>query len=141
MERPCVVFTIMLDREVDATMDVVIPAAAGSFRVLARKRPEHLIYSQKRTRPSLQRVDALFENAGRTKRHCNIKSHRALAGAYLRLLLFLVQTQTGLSLLGGRTRIYQFATSARCGAEAGPLVDVLREYLISGRGHHSGGGG
>jgi len=81
-----------------------------------------------RTGSCVAAVDLLLENAGDpAKALATVKAHRGhLAGAYLRLLRFLVQNKTGLR--------YSWAepTSAKPNqsrsvteAEAGPLVEVL----------------
>ena len=118
-------------RAIDKTdahmMYVVIPAAPGSFRVVleAAKTPDLL--GQSELARALQRVDALFENARSPDQTlATVKTHRGhLAGAYLRLLKFLVQHKTGLRYSwaepGFITPNYRAVTES----EAGPLVDVL----------------
>jgi hypothetical protein len=88
----------MIDKTDAHLLDVVIPAAAGSFRVVleAAKTPDML--GQSELARALQRVDVLFENASDPQMAlATVKEHRGhLAGAYLRLLRFLVQHKTGL---------------------------------------------
>ena len=108
-------------------MDVVIPAAAGSFRVVleAAKTPDML--GQSELARALQRVDVLFENAANPfDALATVKAHRGhLAGAYLRLLRFLVQHKTGLRYSWAEPGFAKSNQRAVTEAEAGPLVDVL----------------
>lgn len=118
-------------RTIDKTdahlMDVVIPAAAGSFRVVleAAKTPDLL--GQSELTRALQRVDVLFENAANPQKAlATVKAHRGhLAGAYLRLLRFLVQHKTGLRYSWAEPGFAKPTYRSVSGAEAGPLVDVL----------------
>ena len=118
-------------RSIDKTdahlMDVVIPAAAGSFRVVleAVKTPDLLGHSE--LARALQRVDALLEDAGNPQKTlATVKAHRGhLAGAYLRLLRFLVQHKTGLRYSWAEPTFTKSNYRSVAEAEAGPLVDVL----------------
>lgn len=118
-------------RAIDKTdahmMDVVIPAAAGSFRIVleAAKTPDLLGHSE--LARALQRVDVLFENAGDPHRAlATVKAHRGhLAGAYLRLLRFLVKHKTGLRYSWAEPGFSKPNYRAVAEAEAGPLVEVL----------------
>jgi len=118
-------------RAIDKTdahmMDVVIPAAAGSFRVVleAAKTPDLL--GQSELARALQRVDVLFENAADpAKALATVKAHRGhLAGAYLRLLRFLVQHKTGLRYSWAEPNFTKPSYRAVGEGEAGPLVEVL----------------
>lgn len=118
-------------RAIDKTdghlMDVVIPAAAGSFRVVleAARTPDML--GQSELARALQRVDVLFENAANPQKAlATVKTHRGhLAGAYLRLLRFLVQHKTGLRYSWAEPAFSKPNNRAVTEAEAGPLVDVL----------------
>ncbi len=116
-----------IDRTDAYLMDVVIPAAAGSFRVVleAAKTPDML--GQSELARALQRVDVLFENASDPEKAlATVKAHRGhLAGAYLRLLRFLVQHKTGLSYSWAEPAFAKSNNRAVTEAEAGPLVDVL----------------
>lgn len=118
-------------RAIDKTdahlMDVVIPAAAGSFRVVleAAKTPDML--GQSELARALQRVDVLFENAADPQKAlATVKAHRGhLAGAFLRLLRFLVQHKTGLRYSWAEPGFAKPNYRAVAEAEAGSLVDVL----------------
>jgi len=118
-------------RAIDKTdahmMDVVIPAAAGSFRVVleAAKTPDLL--GQSELARALRRVDELFENAGSPEQTlATVKAHRGhLAGAYLRLLRFLAQHKTGLRYSWAEPGFTKPNCRAVAEVEVGPLVDVL----------------
>ncbi len=117
----------VIDKTDAHLMDVVVPAASGSFRVVleAAKTPDML--GQNELARALQRVDVLFENAGNPQKAlATVKAHRGhLAGAYLRLLRFLVQHKTGLRYSWAEPGFAKPNSRAVAEAEAGPLVDVL----------------
>jgi hypothetical protein len=117
----------MIDRSEAHLLDVFVPAAPGSFRVMmeAAKSPDMLGGSEMVR--ALERVDMLLANAGNpTEALKTIKAHKGhLAGAYLRLLRFLAETKTGLryswaspvsSSVQGRTLLER---------DVGPLVAFL----------------
>jgi len=116
-----------IDKSDAYLMDVVIPAAAGSFRVglEAAKTPDML--GQSELARALQRVDLLLENAGNPQKSlATVKAHRGyLAGAYLRLLRFLVQHKTGLRYSWAEPTSAKPSNRTVTEAEAGPLVEVL----------------
>lgn len=118
-------------RAIDKTdahiMDVVIPADTGSFRVVleAAKTPDLL--GQSELARAMQRVDLLFEKASEpAKALAIVKAHRGhLAGAYLRLLRFLVKHKTGLRYSWAEPNFTKSNYRSVAEAEAGPLVDAL----------------
>lgn len=116
-----------IDKSDAHLMDVIIPAAAGSFRVVleAAKTPDML--GQSELARALQRLDVLFEStANPQKTMATVKAHRGhLAGAYLRFLRFLVQHKTGLRYSWAEPTFAKPNNRAVMEAEAGPLVDVL----------------
>lgn len=79
-------------------MDVVVPAAAGSFRVVLEAAQASGLFGTGELTRALQRVDMLFEHAANPQQTLTtVKQHRGhLAGSYLRLLTFLIQHKTGL---------------------------------------------
>jgi len=87
-----------LDRTDAHLMDVVIPAAPGSFRVVleAARRPD--MFGQSELSRALQLVDDLFEKTSDPAANlaCVRKRKGHLAGAYLRLLRFLAERRSGL---------------------------------------------
>ncbi|HEU5070424.1 MAG TPA: DUF6575 domain-containing protein [Verrucomicrobiae bacterium] len=118
-------------RAIDKTdahlMDVVIPAGAGSFRVVLEAAQKPNLVGHSELARALQRVDVLFENASDPQKAlATVKAHRGhLAGAYLRLLRFLVQHKTGLRYSWAEPGFTTPNQRAVAEAEAGPLVDVL----------------
>lgn len=116
-----------IDKSDAHMLDVVIPAAVGSFRIVleAAKMPDML--GQSELARALQRVDVLFEHAGDPQKAlATVKEHRGhLAGAYLRLLRFLVQNRTGLRYSWAEPTFAKPNCRAVSEAEAGPLVNAL----------------
>lgn len=111
-------------------MDVVIPAAPGSFRFVleATTKPDMFGHSDHLFR-ALQRVDALFENTAIPQAALDqVKIHRGhLAGAYLRLLKFLVQHQTGMHYSWAQPNFTKSNSGSVSEREASSLVNVLSE--------------
>jgi hypothetical protein len=116
-----------IDRSDAHLLDVVIPAAPGSFRIIleAAKLPDML--GQSEMARALERIDALFENAADPQKTLEmVKSHRGhLAGAYLRMLRFLVQARSGLRYSWAEPNFLEPRARAVTETEAGPLVDLL----------------
>ena len=79
-------------------MDVVVPAAAGSFRVIleAARRPDMFGYGE--LARGLQMMDKVFEKSSdpNTAREMLQEYKGHLAGSYISLLTFLVEHDTGL---------------------------------------------
>ena len=116
-----------IDRSEAHLLDVVVPAAPGSFRVFlaAAQLPDML--GQSELERALERVDALFESARDPEAAlASIKTHRGhLAGAYLRLLRFLVQHRTGMRYSWAGPSFPHSRSGGVTEAEAGPLVEML----------------
>ena len=116
-----------IDRSDQHLLDVVVPAATGSFRVVlaAAKTPDLL--GQSELGRALQRVDELFEHVGDPRQAlAAVKAHRGhLAGAYLRLLRFLVESKSGLRYAWAEPTFTQPHSRTVTEAEARPLVDLL----------------
>jgi len=116
-----------IDRSESHLLDVVIPAAPGSFRVFleAAKHPDML--GQSELERALERVDALFANASNpVAALAAVKAHRGhLAGAYLRLLRFLVQHKTGLRYSWAQPSLIKSNSGGVTEGEAGPLIEAL----------------
>ncbi len=116
-----------IDRSDAHLLDVVVPAAPGSFRIIleAAKTPNML--GQSEVSRALQRVDDLFENVDDPEKVlAKIKNHRGhLATAYLRLLRFLVESKSGLSYAWAEPDFANPHSRAVTEAEAGPLVELL----------------
>ncbi len=116
-----------IDRTDAHLLDVVVPAAPGSFRiVLEAARTPNLLGQNELTR-ALQRVDELFENVDDPQKVlAKIKEHRGhLATAYLRLLSFLVESKSGLNYSWAEPDFPKPKRGAVTQAEAGPLVELL----------------
>ncbi len=116
-----------IDRSNAHLLDVVIPATGGSFRVVleAAKSPDLL--GQNELARALERVDALFDKVANPELAADVlRANRGhLAGAYLRLLRFLIQHKTGLRYSwAGPTFATQRNRSISEG-EAAPLVSLL----------------
>jgi hypothetical protein len=116
-----------IDRSEAHLLDVVVPASAGSFRVMleASRGPDLVGHTE--LGRALQRIDELFAHVRDPEQTlATVKLHRGhLAGAYLRLLRFLVETKTGLHYSWAEPA---FAVSRWHGIaerEAGPLVEML----------------
>lgn len=116
-----------IDRSEAHLLDVVISAAAGSFRVFleAAKHPDML--GQSELERALGRVDALFANASNpVAALAAVKAHRGhLAGAYLRLLRFLVQHKTGLRYSWAQPSLIKSNSGGVTEAEAGLLIEAF----------------
>lgn len=118
--------------ETDAhLLDVVVPAAAGSFRVLLEEarlpnRTLDLFHHSELTR-ALKRVDALFEHVSSPPQTlATLKENRGhLAGAYLGILRFLVENRTSLRYSWADPTFATPSSHAVSESEAGPLVEVL----------------
>lgn len=108
-------------------MDVVIPAAPGSFRVVleASRRPDLVGHCE--LSRALQRVDLLFANVGEPAAAlATVKANRGhLAGAYLRLLQFLIEHKTGLRYAWALPGARQASHRSIAESQARPLVDLL----------------
>ena len=110
-----------------ALMDVVVPAAAGSFRVVLEAAGKPDLLGGSELARALQRVDVLFEHTGNPDSTlATAKQNRGhLAGAYLKLLRFLVRRETGLSYSWADPTFAQPSSRAISEADAGLLADVL----------------
>lgn len=86
------------DRPDAHLLNVVIPAAAGSFRLVLEAASSPDMFGHSPLAAALQRIDRLFEHVDDPRQTlAMVKAHRGhLAGAYLRLLRFLVESETGL---------------------------------------------
>jgi hypothetical protein len=116
-----------VDRSDAHLLDVVIPAAAGSFRVVLEAAKTPNMFGENELGRALEKVDVLFESASNPQQTlATVKAHRGhLAGAYLRLLRFLVQNKTGLRYSWAEPTFSKPNSRAITQGEAGPLVDVL----------------
>ena len=118
-------------------MDVVIPAAAGSFRVVLEATQELELFGIGELDRALQRVDILFDDSDNPQQTLiTLKQHRGhLAGSYLRLLRFLVQHRMGLSYSWAQPTSVKASFRSVSEAEAQSLVEALSE--VSNMGNES----
>lgn len=122
-ERP------MVPKNEASVLDIVVPAAPGSFRiVLEAGNPPDLLQGNELAR-ALHRLDVLFENpddldAAMEKARRN-KGH--LAGAYLKLLRFLSEQQTGLTYSWAEPRSSASSRRSISEAQARALSGALAE--------------
>jgi hypothetical protein len=116
-----------VDRADAHLLDVVIPAATGSFRVVMEAAKLPNLFGHSELNRSLEQIDELFTNVSDPQRTLSIlKEHRGhLAGSYLRLLRFLVQSKSGLRYAWAEPNFSEPRVRAVSEAEAGPLVDAL----------------
>ena len=108
-------------------LNVVIPAAAGSFRLVLEAASAPDIFRHSPLAEALKRIDQFFEPMYDPKQTlAMVKTHRGhFAGAYLRLLRFLVENKTGLRYAWaepGDSSPRRYSVSK---AEAVPLVEYL----------------
>ena len=114
-------------RQDDDMLDVVVPASAGSFQVILEASNLPDLLGGHDLGRALPRVDLLFENtanAGATL--AVVKANRGhLAGAYLKLLRFLVRSGTGLRYSWAEPAFDRPVTRSVSRVDAGRLVEVL----------------
>jgi hypothetical protein len=116
-----------IDRSNAHLLDVVVPATEGSFRVVleAAKSPDLL--GQNELARALERMDALFKDASNPERAAQVVRANPghLAGAYLRLLRFLIQNNTGLRYSWAEPTFSKPSNRSISEGEAVPLVLLL----------------
>lgn len=117
-----------LDRENAPKLNVLVPAATGSFRVLlgVAKEPSDM-FNHSDVTMGLALVDELFKSVGNPKAAAEIaKKYRGhLAGSYLRLFRYLQEKRTGLRYAyaePGDDAPKQFSVTER---QAGQLAELL----------------
>lgn len=116
-----------IDKSDAHLLDVVIPAAPGSFRVFFEASKQTDMLGQSELARAFERVDQLFEHASDPARALEIlRTHKGhLAGAYYRLLKFLVETRTGLRYSWAEPNFSEARVGSVTEAQAKPLVDAL----------------
>ena len=116
-----------IDRADAGLMDVVVPAAPGSFRIVleAAKLPDLLGYNE--LARALGRIDTMFENIDQPEMVLErVRAHRGhLAGAFLRLLRFLVQHKTGLHYAWAMPSSVSSYSRSISETQSAPIVDLL----------------
>jgi hypothetical protein len=108
-------------------LNVVVPAAAGSFRLVFEAASLADIFGHNALANALQRIDQFFEHVDNPKQTLEmVKHHRGhLAGAYLRMLRFLVEHKTGLSYTWAEPDYLSSKGYSVSNAEAISLVEYL----------------
>ena len=116
-----------LDRTDAHLMDVIIPAAPGSFRVVleAANRPDML--GQNELARALTIVDELFASpSSPSATVLKVKNRRGhLAAAYVRLLKFLTANRSGLSYSWAEPSFAVERRHALADKETQPIIDAL----------------
>jgi hypothetical protein len=116
-----------IDRSDAHLLDVIVPAREGSFRIVleATKVPDLL--GQNELARALERVDALFDHVADPEETADIlRANRGhLAGAYLRLLRFLINHNTGLRYSWAEPTFTKTNNRSISEGEAEPLVALL----------------
>ena len=112
-----------------ALLDVVVPAAEGSFRVVLEAASGPDLLGGSELARALHRVDMLFEHTADPDSTLETaKQNRGhVAGAYLKLLKFLTHRQTGMRYSWADPTFTQPRSRAISEAEARQLADVLAD--------------
>ena len=111
----------------DALLDVVVPASAGSFRVVLEAANFPDLFGTSNLARALEHVDILFQNTAdpqETLAHAK-ESRGHLTGSYLKLLRFLEERQTGLQYAWAEPQSEQPTQRAISHFEASSLVKAL----------------
>jgi len=116
-----------VDRAEGHLLDVVVPAAPGSFSVWLEAASQPNIYGDNDLCRALERVDHLFLAAATPGQALKtLRDNRGhLAGAYLRLLRFLVDHRTGLRYAWANPSDTRARRGGLTEAQAGPVVEAL----------------
>lgn len=111
----------------DDMMDVVVPAAAGSFQFVLEAAAGPDLFGSNDLEDALRQIDMLFEQNGEPQELINfvqnIRGH--LPGSYLRLLRLLVEKNTGLRYSWAEPKSERPRQNGVSHAQAGSLVEVL----------------
>jgi hypothetical protein len=123
-----------IDRSDAHLLDVVIPAATGSFRVVMEGAKVPNLLGQSELARALSRVDKLFAVANDPEKAiAMLKANRGhLSGAYLRMLSFLVNNKMGVRYSWAEPTSDQPSSGGVSEAEAIPLVAALSEVANLG---------
>ena len=108
-------------------MDVVVPAAAGSFQIVLEAASMPDFFGGSKLARALRRIDVLFEDtANPQKTLLTVKEQRGhLAGTYLKLLRFLVERETGLRYSWAEPKSERPSSRAVSQSEASQLIEAL----------------
>ncbi len=119
----------------DDMMDVVVPAAIGSFRIVLEAANYPDLFGDSVIGKALQRIDTLFRNTADIDETLSAarENRGHLAGAYLRLLRFLVDRRTGFRYSWAEPKSERTSHRSVLQAEAEPLVAALSSVTEIGR--------
>ena len=108
-------------------MDVVVPAAAGSFQIVLEAASMPDFFGGSKLARALRRIDVLFvDTANPEKTLLTVKEQRGhLAGTYLKLLRFLVERETGLRYSWAEPKSERPSSRTVSQSEAGLLIEAL----------------
>ena len=108
-------------------MDVVVPAIAGSFRMVLEAANLPGLFGRHNLENALLQIDMLFENTAEPQETLTIvkQARGHLAGSYLKLLRFLVEKRTGMRYSWADPKSEHSHDRSVSHAQAGPLVDAL----------------
>lgn len=111
----------------DDMLDVVVPASSGSFRVVLEAASMPDLFGRSGVAMALDRIDGLFENAANPQATLTVaRANRGhVAGSYLKLLRFLVKSDTSLHYSWAEPASDQGRHHGVSQAEAKPLVRAL----------------
>ena len=111
----------------DALLDVVVPAAPGSFRVVLEAATMPDLFGDSDLELALPKVDALLEPAESPPETLEfVKDNRGhLVGSYLKLLRFLAENRTGLRYSWAAPNSETPTTRAVLERETRPLIEAL----------------
>lgn len=109
------------------TLDVIVPAASGSFRIVLAAANLPDLFGGSDLGRALEYVDALFKNTASPEETLStvLESRGHLAGTYLNLLRFLVECETGLRYSWADPRSERPSRRAVSQVEAKYLVEAL----------------
>ncbi len=111
----------------DHLMDVIVPAAPGSFRVVLEAATKPDLFSNSSLAFALQHIDEIFEHTANPEYALAVlKNQRGhLAGSFLKLVNFLLEHHTGLRYSWAEPNSDQPNSHFVTETEIGPLVEVL----------------
>jgi len=119
----------ILDKGAAPLLDVVVPAAPGSFRVLLEAAQTPNLIGESEVARALRRVDALFEHVADADRALDtVRGYKGhLAGAYLRLMRLLADRETCLRYSWAEPTAADVVHRGVTAAEAVRLVPLLAD--------------
>ena len=111
----------------DALLDVVVPAAPGSFRVVLEAANMPDLFGDSDLEVAFPKMDALFESSASPQETLAVAKDNQghLAGSYLKLLRFLASNDTGLRYSWAAPNSETPRTRAVLERETRPLIEAL----------------